>query len=71
MSLTPAERNAENRARAKFSQAQITQAARAAGLLSGGKIYRRDEWDILVAAIESGAYRVIIVPVKAGEEVER
>jgi hypothetical protein len=68
MTLTPAERNAENRARAKFSQAQITQAARAAGLLSGGKIYRRDEWDILVAAIESGVFRVVIVPVKAGEE---
>jgi hypothetical protein len=71
MGLTPAERNAENRARAKFSQAQLTQAARAAGLLSGGKIYRRDEWDVLVAAIESGVYRVVIVPAKTGEEVER
>jgi hypothetical protein len=71
MTLTPAQRNAENHARRRFAQAQISQAARAAGLLSSGKIYRRDEWDILVAAIESGAYRVIIVPVKAGEEVER
>jgi hypothetical protein len=71
MTLTPAQRNAENRARAKFSQAQLTQAARAAGLLSGGKIYRRDEWDILVAAIESGVFKVMIVPAETGEEVEK
>jgi hypothetical protein len=70
MTLTPAERNAENHARRRFAQAQITQAARTAGLLSGGKIYRRDEWDVMQAAIESGVFEVIIVPVKAGEEVE-
>jgi hypothetical protein len=40
-------------------------------LLSGGKIYRRDEWDILVAAIESGVFKVMIVPAETGEEVER
>jgi hypothetical protein len=71
MTLTPAERNAENHARRRFAQAQLTQAARAAGLLSGGKIYRRDEWDILVAAIESGVFKVVIVPAETGEEVER
>lgn len=70
MTLTPAERNAENRARRIFAVHAVTQAAQAAGLLSSGKIHRRDEWNSLVAAIESGAYQVVIVPAKAGEEIK-
>jgi hypothetical protein len=70
MTLAPAERNAENHARRRFAQAQLTQAAQAAGLLSGIKIHRRAEWDTFQAAIESGAYRVVIVPAQTGEEVE-